>query len=149
MQDGFLTVSVIDSATNRPIENATVNIYKNPESGERQTQIYQNLKTDNSGLVTGITLDAPDLQYSQQPSDVRPYSQYTVEVISEGYETAIIDGTQVFPTVEARQNVPLNTQTRNLRCLRLGDTLSGTARQQSHQRAQHDIKTKIAFTDKI
>ena len=76
MQDGFLTVSVIDSATNRPIENATVNIYKNPESGERQTQIYQNLKTDNSGLVTGITLDAPDLQYSQQPSDVRPYSQY-------------------------------------------------------------------------
>ena len=29
MQDGFLTVSVIDSATNRPIENATVNIYKN------------------------------------------------------------------------------------------------------------------------
>ena len=32
MQDGFLTVSVIDSATNRPIENATVNIYKNPES---------------------------------------------------------------------------------------------------------------------
>ena len=80
MQDGFLTVSVIDSATNRPIENATVNIYKNPESGERQTQIYQNLKTDNSGLVTGITLDAPDLQYSQQPSDVRPYSQYTVDV---------------------------------------------------------------------
>lgn len=112
MQDGFLTVSVIDSATNRPIENATVNIYKNPESGERQTQIYQNLKTDNSGQVTGITLDAPDIQYSQQPSDVRPYSQYTVEVISEGYETAIIDGTQVFPTVEARQNVPLNTQTR-------------------------------------
>ena len=39
MQDGFLTVSVIDSATNRPIENATVNIYKNPESGERQTQL--------------------------------------------------------------------------------------------------------------
>ena len=113
MQDGFLTVSVIDSATNRPIENATVNIYKNPESGERQTQIYQNLKTDSSGQVTGITLDAPDIQYSQQPSDVRPYSQYTVEVISEGYETAIIDGTQVFPTVEARQNVPLDAQTRS------------------------------------
>ena len=55
MQDGFLTVSVIDSSTNRPIENATVNIYKNPESGERQTQIYQNLKTDSSGQITGIT----------------------------------------------------------------------------------------------
>ena len=76
MANGFLTVSVIDSATNRPIENATVNIYTVPESGESQTQVYQNLNTNNSGQVTGITLDAPDIQYSQQPSDVRPYSQY-------------------------------------------------------------------------
>ena len=112
MQDGFLTVSVIDSATNRPVENATVNIYKKPESGEAQTQVYQNLKTNNSGQVTGITLDAPNIQYSQQPSDTRPYSQYVVEVISDNYETVIIDGTQVFPTVEARQNVPLNAKSR-------------------------------------
>ena len=112
MQNGFLTVSVIDNATNRPIENATVNIYKKPDSGESQTQVYQNLKTNNSGQVTGITLEAPDIQYSQQPSDVQPYSQYSVEVVSEGYETTIIDGTQIFPTVEARQNVPLNSQTR-------------------------------------
>ena len=52
MQDGFLTVSVIDSATNRPVENATVNIYKKTESGEAQTQVYQNLKTNNSGQVS-------------------------------------------------------------------------------------------------
>ena len=112
MANGFLTVSVIDSATNRPIENATVNIYTVPESGESQTQVYQNLNTNNSGQVTGITLNAPDIQYSQQPSDVRPYSQYRVEVIANGYETVIIDGTQIFPTVEARQNVPLNAQSR-------------------------------------
>ena len=42
MQDGFLTVSVIDSATNRPIENATVNIYKNHEQNEKlQIQIKE------------------------------------------------------------------------------------------------------------
>ena len=35
-----------------------------------------------------------------------------VEVIADGYETVIIDGTQIFPTVEARQNVPLNAQSR-------------------------------------
>lgn len=112
MPNGLLTVSVIDGATNRPIENATVNIYTVPESGESQTQVYQNLNTNNSGQVTGITLDAPDIQYSQQPSDVRPYSQYQVEVIANGYETVIINGTQIFPTVEARQNVPLNAQSR-------------------------------------
>lgn len=112
MPNGFLTVSVIDSTTNRPIENAIVNIYTIPESGQSQTQLYQNLTTNNSGQVTGITLDAPDIQYSQQPSDVRPYSQYRVEVIADGYDTFIIDGTQIFPTIESRQNIPLNAQSR-------------------------------------
>ncbi|MGL5313553.1 MAG: spore cortex-lytic germination protein SleC [Peptostreptococcaceae bacterium] len=112
MQDGFLTVSVIDSTTNRPIEGATVNVYYNPESGQRQNQVYQNLKTDISGQVTNLTLDAPDIIYSQQPSDVRPYSQYSVEIIADGYETTLIDGTQLFPTVESRQNAPLQPKTR-------------------------------------
>lgn len=114
MQNGFLTVSVIDSSTNRPIKDATVNIYSNPDSGQRQTQIYQNLKTDISGQITNLTLQAPDIIYSQQPSDTRPYSQYTVEVIADGYETALIDGTQIFPTVESRQGAPLQLKSRSL-----------------------------------
>lgn len=112
MQDGFLTVSVLDNLTNRPIEGATVNIYSNPESGERSSIVYQNLTTDSSGQVTGLKLDAPDIIFSQQPSDVRPYSQYTVEVQIDGYKTVLVDGTQVFPTVESRQNVPLLSKER-------------------------------------
>lgn len=112
MQDGFLTVSVLDNLTNRPIEGATVNIYSNPELGERSSIVYQNLTTNSSGQVTGLKLNAPDIIYSQQPSDVRPYSQYTVEVQVDGYETVLIDGTQVFPTVESRQNVPLISKER-------------------------------------
>lgn len=109
MQDGFLTVSVIDSNTNRPIEGATVNIYTNPtESGESSTTVYSNLKSNISGQVTNLTLPAPDIAYSQAPSDVKPYSVYTVEVIADGYNTVIINGTQLFPTIEARQGVPLS-----------------------------------------
>ena len=75
MQDGFLTVSVIDSNTNRPIEGATVNIYTNPtESGESSTTVYSNLKSNISGQVTNLTLPAPDIAYSQAPSDVKPYT---------------------------------------------------------------------------
>ena len=44
-----------------------------------------------------------------QPSDVRPYSEYIVEVIAEGYETVLIRGTQIFPAVEAIQNVPIGS----------------------------------------
>ena len=112
MQDGYLTVSVLDSSTNRPIEGATVNIYSIPQGGERSSIVYQNLKTNLSGQVTGLTLDAPDIIYSLQPSDIRPYSLYSVEVSVDGYETVVIDGTQILPTVEARQNVPIIAKTR-------------------------------------
>lgn len=108
MQNGFLTVSVIDSSTNGPIEGATVNIYSAPENiSESQTTVYSNLISNSSGQVTNLTLPAPDIIYSQQPSDVKPYSTYTIEVIADGYETVIINGTQLFPTIEARQSVPL------------------------------------------
>ncbi|RDY26070.1 peptidoglycan-binding protein [Romboutsia weinsteinii] len=115
MQDGFLTVSVIDSTTNRPIEGATINIYTTPGSGEAQATLFQNLITNESGQVTNLVLPAPDIIYSQQPSDVRPYSEYTVEVIFDGYETIIIDGTQLFPTIQARQGIPLVPKARSRR----------------------------------
>ena len=115
MPNGFLTVNVTDSTTNRPIEGATINIYSNADnldSGGTQAQIYQNLKSDISGQVNNVSLQAPDIAYSQQPSDVRPYSQYSVEIIADGYETLIIDGTQLFPTVQSRQNAPLQPKAR-------------------------------------
>lgn len=113
MQDGFLTVSVIDSATNRPIKDATVNVYSVPENGESSSALYQNLKSNESGQVVDLKLPAPDISYSQEPSDVRPYSQYIVEAIIDGYETVVVEGTQLFPTIEARQNMPLPPKTRS------------------------------------
>lgn len=114
MQDGFLTVNVIDKTTNAPIKNATVNIYSIPQaSGESPALVLQNLKTNESGQVTNLTLQAPDISYSEQPSDVQPYSDYLVEVIADGYETVLINGTQVLPVVEARQSVPLTPRTRS------------------------------------
>lgn len=114
MQDGFLTVNVVDSRTNSPIQGATVNIYSTPtESGQSQTTLYSNLKSDISGQVTNLSLPAPDISYSQQPSDVKPYSEYTVEVIASGYETVVINGTQLFATVESRQGVPMGERQRS------------------------------------
>lgn len=107
MQEGFLTVSVFDSTTNRPIKNAKVNIYTNPQAGESQSKIYQNLETNISGQINNINLNAPDLKFSQQPSEIRPYSTYDVEVIADGYEPFFVEGTQILPTDEARQSIPL------------------------------------------
>ena len=115
MQDGFLTVSVVDSTNNFPIVDATVNIYSMGDDNTVSSTIYTNLKTDISGQIVGLNLAAPDLIYSQQPSDVRPYSQYVVEVIKDGYETIIINGTQVLATVIAQQGIRMNPKQRSRR----------------------------------
>ena len=80
MQDGFLTVSVINFSTNRPIEDATINIYGMDDQQNSTGIVFENLKTDESGQVRGLTLPAPDVQYSLDPaSTVKPYSEYIVE----------------------------------------------------------------------
>ena len=76
MQDGFLTVNVIDSSNNKPIQNVTINIYGMDDNQNATNEIYTNLLTDESGQVTRLTLDAPNIEYSLEPlSSVRPYSE--------------------------------------------------------------------------
>ena len=116
MQDGFLTVSVVERVTNRPIVDALVSIYSIPDEATdttTSTVVYENLPTDISGQVTRLTLPAPDLIYSQQPSDVRPYSRYIIEVKKDGYETVMINGCQILPVVEGRQPVALERRQRS------------------------------------
>ena len=108
MQDGYLSISVINASNNRPIQNALVNVYGMNDQQE-STEIYINLRTDESGQVRNLTLDAPNIEYSLQPSDVKPYSEYIVEVIAQGFETVQIRGTQILPAVEAIQNVPIGS----------------------------------------
>ena len=116
MQDGFLTVSVINFSTNRPIEDATINLYGMDDQQNSTGIVFENLKTDESGQVRGLTLPAPDVQYSLDPaSTVKPYSEYIVEVISQGFEPVLIKGTQILPIVEALQNVPVGRPTQQTR----------------------------------
>lgn len=116
MQDGFLTVSVINFSTNRPIKDATINIYGMDDQQNSTGIVFENLKTDESGQVRGLTLPAPDVQYSLDPtSTVKPYSEYIVEVIAQGFDTVLIKGTQILPIVEALQDVPVGRPTQQTR----------------------------------
>ncbi|WP_297132459.1 spore cortex-lytic germination protein SleC, partial [Terrisporobacter sp.] len=98
---------VIDSSTNRPIQDATVNIYGLDEEYNNTGIVYSNLQTNESGQVRTLTLEAPDIIYSLEPSDVKPYSEYIVEVVSEGYDTVVINGSQILPSETAIQGVPM------------------------------------------
>lgn len=109
MQDGFLTISVINASTNRPIPNATINIYGMNDQQENTGIVLQNLITDESGQVRNLTLSAPNIEYSLEPSNVKPYSEYIIEAIADGFETVLINGTQILPVVEALQNIPMDS----------------------------------------
>ena len=109
MQDGYLSISVINASNNRPIQDALVNVYGMNDKQESTGIVLENLRTDESGQVRNLTLDAPNIEYSLQPSDVKPYSEYIVEVIAQGFETVQIRGTQILPAVEALQNVPIGS----------------------------------------
>ena len=109
MQDGYLSISVINASNNRPIQDALVNVYGMNDQQESTGIVLENLRTDESGQVRNLTLDAPNIEYSLQPSDVKPYSEYIVEVIAQGFETVQIRDTQILPAVKALQNVPIGS----------------------------------------
>jgi hypothetical protein len=84
-----------------------VNIYQEDENTQTTSLIYQGLITDESGQVQEIVLPAPDLILTEEPSAIKPYSQYTVEAIANGYENVVIRGVQMFATVESRQYIAM------------------------------------------
>ncbi|MCT4508732.1 MAG: peptidoglycan-binding protein [Tepidibacter sp.] len=106
METGRLLVQVIDSKTKTPISGCRVNIY----STETDTQktLAENLPTNEFGQTPIIDLPAPDLEYSQKPSDTRPYSTYVVEVIKDGYVDVVVDGIQILATELAIQGIELD-----------------------------------------
>ncbi|WP_373598551.1 peptidoglycan-binding domain-containing protein [Paraclostridium bifermentans] len=115
MEIGFLNISVVNLVNNYPIADANVNVYAINPDNQSSVLVYQNLKTDLSGIIYGLQLEAPDFIYSQEPSNVRPYSQYSVEVIKDGYETTIVNGTQILSVSTALQRVKMPPKNRSKR----------------------------------
>lgn len=90
---GLLQVNVISVINNFPISNATVRI----TNADSPDNTVDELTTNSSGQTQQISLDAPALEYSLTPSDVRPYSEYNLEISAPGYKTQYIKGTEILP----------------------------------------------------
>lgn len=89
---GNLRVNVIDRTTNRPIMNATVDI---SYTGQPDS-VIEELSTDESGLTETVSLPAPPVEYSMEPGDNQPYSEYNIKVSAPGYEDLLISGSEIF-----------------------------------------------------
>lgn len=104
---GRLRVSINAELTYTPVAGATVNI-----SYPGQTNAIEQLTTNASGQTGTIELTTPPVEYSLEPESTQPYSEYTLTISAPGYETAVINNTQLLSgetAVQPVQLVPLET----------------------------------------
>ena len=100
---GRLQISVTNQTGFTPIEGARICISYTGEPGN----ILEEVQTDTSGQTATLAVNAPPLEYSMEPSENQPYSQYTVQVEAEGYRPIDISGVAVLPEETALQKVAL------------------------------------------
>lgn len=101
---GGLVFNITSSLGLIPIENATINIFS---SGDPSRQIEQ-ITTDAAGETGEIELPAPPIEYSEQPDEPGPYSDYNFQITAPGYEPVTIEGAQILPEATAVQPVSMN-----------------------------------------
>lgn len=105
--EGRLRISVLSSIRNTPIENATIDITYTGDP----SSVIEELKTDANGQTPEITLPAPPLEYSMEPSEYQPYAEYTFRIKAQGFEPLDISGAEILPEVTALQTARLQAQT--------------------------------------
>ena len=109
---GKLQINVTSSLGLIPISDATVTI---SYTGLPDTTV-EKLSTDSSGQTAQVELPAPPLEYSVEPSEQMPYSEYKIQVDAPGYESVMVSGTEILPDVTAIQPIqmiPLETAREN------------------------------------
>lgn len=100
---GRLQINVTSALGARPIPGAKIAIYY---TGEPEQQLEE-VTTDSSGQTEELELAAPPLEYSVQPSEPQPYSEYTMEITAPGYEPVEVVAAEILPEVTAVQNVKM------------------------------------------
>lgn len=100
---GGLVFQIASSQALIPIENATINIY----SSSDPTRQIEQIRTNDLGETERIELPAPPIEYSEQPEEPRPYSDYNFEISAPNYSPVFIEGAQILPDVTAVQPVSM------------------------------------------
>ena len=101
IDEGALKVQVVARGSNVPIQNATITI---SYSGDPESSVEE-VTTDDSGMSEQIALAAPPLEYSMEPGENQPFSQYNVSVTAEGFRTVNVSGIEVFSNEVSLQEI--------------------------------------------
>lgn len=101
---GKMRINVYDKQQGTPLADARISLAYtgNPE------RIINEITTDSEGAVNLDDLLTPPVEYSMEPGEKQPFSEYTIDVNADGYEEINISGIDVFSGETSIQNVYLN-----------------------------------------
>ena len=100
---GKLRINVTGPEGIVPIDNASIQI---ANTGTPNT-VLETINTDTNGNTETIDLAAPPVEYSMEPTDNQPYSEYNIRINAPGYSEQLITGVQIFSTQIGIQNIRL------------------------------------------
>lgn len=89
---GNLNVIVTGTDSYSPLSSATIEIANTGEPN----RILESVNTDRNGQTGNIELSAPPREYSMEPTDNQPYSEYNLKISAPGYQEGIVSGVQIF-----------------------------------------------------
>lgn len=101
IDEGFLQIQAVSDNNQIPVADATIEIANTGEPNKPLEQI----KTDADGITERISLDAPPVEFSMEPTDNQPYSEYNLKISAPGYEDTIISGVQILSGEVGLQNI--------------------------------------------
>ena len=107
---GKMRINVYDKQQGTPLADARISLAYtgNPE------RIINEITTDSEGAVNLDDLPTPPVEYSMEPGENQPFSEYTIDVNVDGYEEINISGIDVFSGETSIQNVYLNEDNREV-----------------------------------
>ena len=94
---GQLRISAVSEESSAPIDNASIEI---SPTGEPD-RILERLTTDNSGNSDTIELDAPPVEYSLEPGDNQPYSEYNLKITARDMRRLKSPASRFYPASSA------------------------------------------------
>ena len=100
---GNLNVIVTGTDSYSPLSSATIEIANTGDPN----RILESVNTDRNGQTGNIELSAPPLEYSMEPTDNQPYSEYNVKISAPGYQEEIVSGVQIFSGENGLQSIVL------------------------------------------
>lgn len=137
MAKGRLKVQCFVNETYLPISNTKITI--RPSEGDTNTKDIV-LSTNSSGESQIVELDAPPLEYSQQPTGQIPYSMYDIRVERDGYQSILINRCQIFPDQLAIQQCNLIESSAILNRMENINIQPNTANAQQNQQSGNIIE---------